>query len=55
VIWLCEAEKGKGYAVDFLDITLHAVSRDLEAYPSPCIYTQVIGAASAPFANTFSL
>jgi hypothetical protein len=55
VIWLSEAEKGKGYAVDFLDITLHAVSRDLEAYPSPCIYTQVIGAASAPFAHTFSL
>ncbi|TVU47739.1 hypothetical protein EJB05_07348 [Eragrostis curvula] len=42
VIWLTEAEKGKGYAVDFLAITLHAVSRDLEAYPSPCLYTQVV-------------
>ncbi|KAL6867478.1 hypothetical protein ACP4OV_015502 [Aristida adscensionis] len=41
VIWLSEAEKGKGYAVDFPDITLHAVSRDPEAYPSPCIYTQI--------------
>ncbi|KAL6644729.1 hypothetical protein ACP70R_016337 [Stipagrostis hirtigluma subsp. patula] len=41
VIWLSEAEKGKGYAVDFLAITLHAVSRDPEAYPSPCIYTQI--------------
>ncbi|CAN6313401.1 unnamed protein product [Urochloa humidicola] len=41
VIWLSEAEKGKGYAVDFLAITLHAVSRDLEAYPSPCLYTQI--------------
>ncbi|KAM3314483.1 hypothetical protein ACQJBY_033362 [Aegilops geniculata] len=41
VIWLSEAEKGKGYAVDFLDITLHAVSRDPEAYPSPCLYTQI--------------
>ncbi|XP_066388379.1 chloride conductance regulatory protein ICln-like [Miscanthus floridulus] len=41
VIWLSEAEKGKGYAVDFLDITLHAVSRYVEAYPSPCIYTQI--------------
>ncbi|RCV45618.1 hypothetical protein SEVIR_9G472500v4 [Setaria viridis] len=41
VIWLSEVEKGKGYAVDFLDITLHAVSRDLEAYPSPCLYTQI--------------
>uniref|UniRef100_M8BLX9 Chloride conductance regulatory protein ICln n=1 Tax=Aegilops tauschii TaxID=37682 RepID=M8BLX9_AEGTA len=42
VIWLSEAEKGRGYAVGFLDITLHAVSRDPEAYPSPCLYTQVI-------------
>ncbi|KAF7054647.1 hypothetical protein CFC21_062288 [Triticum aestivum] len=41
VIWLSEAEKGRGYAVGFLDITLHAVSRDPEAYPSPCLYTQI--------------
>uniref|UniRef100_J3LM06 Chloride conductance regulatory protein ICln n=1 Tax=Oryza brachyantha TaxID=4533 RepID=J3LM06_ORYBR len=40
-IWLSEVEKGQGYAVDFLAITLHAVSRDPEAYPSPCIYTQI--------------
>lgn len=31
----------KGYVVDFLSISLHAVSRDPEAYSSPCIYTQV--------------
>lgn len=31
----------KGYAVDFLSISLHAISRDPEAYPSPCIYAQV--------------
>jgi chloride channel, nucleotide-sensitive, 1A len=49
VIWLSETEKGKGYAVDFLDITLHAVSRDLEAYPSPCIYTQVVEKRSLLF------
>jgi len=41
LIWLSEAEKGKGYAVDFLAISLHAASRDLEAYPSPCLYTQI--------------
>ncbi|WVZ56238.1 hypothetical protein U9M48_006803 [Paspalum notatum var. saurae] len=41
VIWLSEAEMCKSFAVDFLDISLHAVSRDLEAYPSPCIYTQI--------------
>lgn len=39
VIWI--GEGGKGYAVDFISVSLHAVSRDLEAYPSPCIYTQV--------------
>ena len=55
VIWLSEAEKGKGYTVDFLAISLHAVSRDLEAYPSPCLYTQVIGQASSPFADTLVL
>ena len=48
MIWLSEAEKGKGYAVDFLAISLHAASRDLEAYPSPCLYAQVIGQASSP-------
>uniref|UniRef100_A0A0D9XI47 Chloride conductance regulatory protein ICln n=1 Tax=Leersia perrieri TaxID=77586 RepID=A0A0D9XI47_9ORYZ len=41
VIWVSEVDKGKGYAVDFLAISLHAVSRDPEAYPSPCIYTQI--------------
>jgi nucleotide-sensitive chloride channel 1A len=55
LIWLSEAEKGKGYAVDFLAISLHAASRDLEAYPSPCLYTQVIGQASSPFADTLVL
>jgi len=55
LIWLSEAEKGKGYAVDFLAISLHAASRDLEAYPSPCLYTQVIGQASSPYADTLVL
>ncbi|KAG6528876.1 hypothetical protein ZIOFF_011068 [Zingiber officinale] len=41
VIWLSDADKGKGYAVDFLSLSLHAVSRDPETYPFPCIYTQV--------------
>lgn len=27
--------------MDFLSISLHAVSRDPEAYPSPCIYAQI--------------
>ncbi|XP_068635519.1 chloride conductance regulatory protein ICln-like [Aristolochia californica] len=41
VVWLSGVDVGKGYAVDFLSISLHAVSRDAEAYPSPCIYAQI--------------
>ncbi|KAG6495065.1 chloride conductance regulatory protein ICln-like [Zingiber officinale] len=41
VIWLSDADKEKGYAVDFLSLSLHAVSRDPETYPFPCIYTQI--------------
>lgn len=41
VIWLSDTERDKGYAVDFFSVSLHAVSRDPEAYPSPCIYTQI--------------
>lgn len=40
-MWLSDTERERGYAVDFLNISLHAVSRDPEAYPSPCIYAQV--------------
>ncbi|CAA7035085.1 unnamed protein product [Microthlaspi erraticum] len=41
IIWLSDVDMSKGYAVDFLSISLHAVSRDPEAYSSPCIYTQI--------------
>ncbi|CAK7337082.1 unnamed protein product [Dovyalis caffra] len=41
VVWLSDVDRTKGYAVDFLSISLHAVSRDPEAYSSPCIYTQI--------------
>jgi len=41
VIWVSDVDKSKGYAVDFLSISLHAVSRDPEAYSVPCLYTQV--------------
>ncbi|CAN8264677.1 unnamed protein product [Cochlearia groenlandica] len=41
LIWLSDVDVSKGYAVDFLSISLHAVSRDPEAYSSPCIYTQI--------------
>ncbi|XP_010483906.1 PREDICTED: chloride conductance regulatory protein ICln [Camelina sativa] len=41
LIWLSDVDMAKGYAVDFLSISLHAVSRDPEAYSSPCIYAQI--------------
>ncbi|XVF53973.1 hypothetical protein PTKIN_Ptkin05aG0143600 [Pterospermum kingtungense] len=41
VVWLSDVDRAKGYAVDFLSLSLHAVSRDPEAYHSPCIYTQI--------------
>ncbi|XP_017244513.1 chloride conductance regulatory protein ICln [Daucus carota subsp. sativus] len=41
VVWLSDSDRSKGYAVDFYSVSLHAVSRDQEAYPSPCIYAQI--------------
>ncbi|KAG6391909.1 hypothetical protein SASPL_149673 [Salvia splendens] len=41
VIWLSDSDRAKGYAVDFISVSLHAVSRDPEAYPEPCIYAQI--------------
>ncbi|XP_038686483.1 chloride conductance regulatory protein ICln isoform X2 [Tripterygium wilfordii] len=41
VMWLSDVDRAKGYAVDFLSLSLHAISRDPEAYSSPCIYTQI--------------
>lgn len=40
-MWLSDTDRSVGYAVGFLSVSLHAVSRDPEAYPSPCIYAQV--------------
>ncbi|XP_071732191.1 chloride conductance regulatory protein ICln [Rutidosis leptorrhynchoides] len=41
VVWLSDTDRTKGYSVDFLSVSLHAVSRDPEAFESPCIYTQI--------------
>lgn len=40
LIWLSDTDL-HGYAVDFLSLSMHAISRDPEAYPVPCIYTQI--------------
>ncbi|MCD7470189.1 hypothetical protein HAX54_009867 [Datura stramonium] len=47
VVWLSDTDRSKGYAVDFLSVSLHAVSRDPEAYPHPCLYAQDRFAKSA--------
>ncbi|XP_057736950.1 chloride conductance regulatory protein ICln-like [Arachis stenosperma] len=41
VIWLNDVDNTKGYAVNFLSISLHDISRDPDAYPHPCLYTQI--------------
>ncbi|KAJ6339304.1 hypothetical protein OIU77_007297 [Salix suchowensis] len=41
VVWLSDVDRTKGYSVDFLSLSLHAVSREPEAYSSPCICTQI--------------
>ncbi|KAL3645229.1 hypothetical protein CASFOL_010409 [Castilleja foliolosa] len=41
VLWLSDEDRTKGYAVNFISVSLHAVSRDPESYPSPCIYAQI--------------
>eukprot|EP00897_Mesotaenium_endlicherianum_P007561 jgi/Mesen1/6833/ME000351S05948 len=41
LVWLSGENPQKGYGVDFLSLTMHAISRDSDAYPQPCIYTQI--------------
>jgi hypothetical protein len=41
LVWFSNEDVHKGYAVTFIALTMHAISRDVEAYPEPCIYTQV--------------
>ncbi|CAM6099263.1 unnamed protein product [Calypogeia fissa] len=45
LIWFSDDDHQKGYAVDFKSLSMHAISRDPEAYPVPCIYTQIESAA----------
>jgi nucleotide-sensitive chloride channel 1A len=41
LVWFSNEDVHKGYAVTFIALTMHAISRDVEAYPEPCIYTQI--------------
>eukprot|EP00252_Welwitschia_mirabilis_P014583 TRINITY_DN3203_c0_g1_i1.p1 TRINITY_DN3203_c0_g1~~TRINITY_DN3203_c0_g1_i1.p1 ORF type:complete len:232 (+),score=50.39 TRINITY_DN3203_c0_g1_i1:177-872(+) len=46
IFWLNDEDSATGYSVDFLSLSLHAISRDPEAYSLPCIYTQIDTAES---------
>lgn len=39
--WLSAESATRGLAVGFLSISLHAISRDPDAFPQPCIYMQI--------------
>jgi hypothetical protein len=41
VIWLSDEDIQKGISIDFPYITLHAVCRDTNLFPLPCIYCQL--------------
>eukprot|EP00455_Lapot_gusevi_P047625 TRINITY_DN6467_c0_g1_i2.p1 TRINITY_DN6467_c0_g1~~TRINITY_DN6467_c0_g1_i2.p1 ORF type:complete len:203 (-),score=63.00 TRINITY_DN6467_c0_g1_i2:44-622(-) len=41
VIWLSSQDASKGFALDFPSISIHAVCRDPDSYPLPCIYCQL--------------
>mmetsp|Transcript_40113 Transcript_40113/g.76670 ORF Transcript_40113/g.76670 Transcript_40113/m.76670 type:complete len:182 (+) Transcript_40113:29-574(+) len=44
VKWLSDSDVSKGYSFPFRAISMHAVSRDSESFPHPCIYMQIEGA-----------
>lgn len=41
VVWFSDADAAKGYSIHFRSMSMHALSRDTEAFPHPCIYAQV--------------
>eukprot|EP00959_Pyramimonas_sp_CCMP1952_P023132 486539-Pyramimonas_sp.AAC.1 len=41
VFWLSETDAAKGFSTTFHSISMHAISRDIESFPHPCIYMQI--------------
>ncbi|KAJ7562153.1 hypothetical protein O6H91_03G056700 [Diphasiastrum complanatum] len=41
LFWLSDHDPERGLSVDFLSLAMHAISRDANAYPLPCIYAQI--------------
>jgi len=40
-LFITESSSGQGFSLEYPHIALHAVSRDLQAYPSECLYILV--------------
>jgi hypothetical protein len=56
LVWLGAAKAGStapatGYALAYPSIVMHAVCRDAEAFPQPCIYAHVDVAAAEAYAS----
>lgn len=41
VVWLSNEDASHGYAIDYVNIVVHAVSRDPEISTQACIYAQL--------------
>jgi len=41
IVWLGSQNITHGYSIDYPFVGLHAVSRDKEAWPEPCLYCQL--------------
>jgi len=41
VTWL--SDSGQGFTLNYPDISLHAISRDQNAFPKPCLYVMFDG------------
>ena len=41
LIWLSSLDPSRGLAVPLVSLAMHAICRDTQAYPRPCIYAQV--------------
>uniref|UniRef100_A0A0G4G8X1 Methylosome subunit pICln n=1 Tax=Chromera velia CCMP2878 TaxID=1169474 RepID=A0A0G4G8X1_9ALVE len=44
LVWISEVDSGtRSFAIDLVDLVLHAISNDGSAHPRPCVYCQLKG------------
>ena len=41
VSWMAETRAGQGFSLEYPHIALHAISKDLLAFPSECLYLMI--------------